>query len=574
VLRSRRESDSTRDRLAEFSSVEAVAVFLISLLVAAIVFAYLSDRLGFTIAPMPILVIGLSAAMAYSLGVRSRLSAPTAIGAENRALTTTVFIVLVLATFGWLLWMARPYFLPLGGESDLTHHLQLVDYIEQRWRLPHDLAAFTQIGNMSNYTPGSHLLAALAGAWTRTDGLHMVHPLLALTVALKAGLIFLIVIRLLPVDVPRLPIAVTSVLLLLLPYDYVIGSFARYSFYAQVIAELFAVAMWWALTIWDARPSPAAALLFGVTGMATFLSWPVWIGPPALALTALMLLRTDVRLSARLRDVALALGPIAIVGLLHALGRIAAFGIAGTGGAVFKPTLARLGAAFLVLSLTGLVLALRSARYRTTTLLLAAIGLQTVCLIVVARASHADSPYLAIKMIHLALYPLAACAALTLASVWQALWRIERIHAMPWIARRQTLVAWAMVAIVGVTLTRGLAAHRLPPPTITQDLFLAGRWARAHVPVNCVEYFVPNDSTAYWLQYSVLGNAMIQPGVPLPVLVFRDNVERWIARTAHPFAIADLAVLPRDVRDEIEVLAKFGEIVVGKRRGATGCTGD
>ena len=69
------------------------------------------------------------------------------------------------------------------------------------------------------------------------------HPLLALSLGLKAGLLFLIVVRLLPPDVPRLPIALAAVLLLLLPYDFVVGSFARYSFYAQVIAELFAVAM-------------------------------------------------------------------------------------------------------------------------------------------------------------------------------------------------------------------------------------------------------------------------------------------------------------------------------------------
>jgi hypothetical protein len=67
---------------------------------------------------------------------------------------------------------------------------------------------------------------------------------------------------------------------------------------------------------------------------------------------------------------------------------------------------------------------------------------------------------------------------------------------------------------------------------------------------------------------------MIQPGAPPRVFVFRDNVERWIRRTAHPFAIADLSVLPRDVRDDIEELARFGEIAVGKRRGTSGCTSD
>jgi len=562
------------DHVEGFTAAEAVAVFAITLLVAAIVLGYLADRLGLAIAPLPLLLISATVAAAAGLGVRSRFSDLPPSGSENRDLTPGVFAVIVLSTVAWMLWLARPHFLPLGGEGDLTHHLQLIDYIEQHWRLPHDVAAFIQMGNMSNYTPGSHVLAALAGAWTRTDGLHMMHPLLALSLGLKAGLLFLIVVRLLPPDVPRLPIALAAVLLLLLPYDFVFGSFARYSFYAQVIAELFAVAMWWALTLWDVRPSSAAAILFGIAGMATFLSWPVWIGPPVLALLVMMLLRGDVPLIDRARFAALALAPIVAVALLHALGRIAAVGIAGTGGAVFRPTLSRLGWPFVVLSLVGMALALRNARYRTTTLLLAAIALQSLCLLAVARASHADSPYLAIKMIHLALYPLAACAALALATLWQTVSRMEFLPRTGRQAQHASLMAWGLVAIAAVVLGRGVAAHQLPPPTITQDLVLAGRWARGHVPVNCVEYFVPNDSTAYWLHYSALGNAMIQPGVPEPVTVFRDNIERWINRTAHPFAIADLAVLPRDVRDDLEILARFGSIAVGRRRGTTGCSGD
>jgi hypothetical protein len=48
---------------------------------------------------------------------------------------------------------------------------------------------------MIDYSPGIHVLAVLAGAWTRTSGLQTVYPLVALSVAIKAGFIFLIARR-------------------------------------------------------------------------------------------------------------------------------------------------------------------------------------------------------------------------------------------------------------------------------------------------------------------------------------------------------------------------------------------
>ncbi|MGH9144613.1 MAG: hypothetical protein ACRD2I_26030, partial [Vicinamibacterales bacterium] len=87
---------------------------------------------------------------------------------------------------------------------------------------------------MIDYTPGLHLLAALAGSWLRRDGLHVVHGLVAMTVALKAGLVFLIARRLMPDGVPRSPFALVAALMLWLPRAFFIGSFMEQSFLAQV----------------------------------------------------------------------------------------------------------------------------------------------------------------------------------------------------------------------------------------------------------------------------------------------------------------------------------------------------
>src|SRR5262245_57330492 len=252
--------------------------------------AYAIDRLGFTIAPVFVLVVAVAVAAFAFVSLRAEPS-----GAGE----TLALAAIVAATLAYLLWLARPSLLPLGSGPDLTHHLMLVDYIEHHWRLPHDPALGAVMGEMVHYTPGLHLLAALAGAWTRTDGLHVIHPIVALSVAVKAGFVFCIAMRLVPSG-QRVLFALAAVLLLFAPREYFLRSFSEHSFLAQVVSELFAVAMWWALVVWDAQPSIAASAVFAIAGAGAFLTWPVWIGPLLLTLAAIVALRRDVPVRDRL----------------------------------------------------------------------------------------------------------------------------------------------------------------------------------------------------------------------------------------------------------------------------------
>src|SRR5262245_14060572 len=140
--------------------------------------AYAIDRIGLTIAPLAVLVAALATASAVFVRLRP---SPHADRAETLALGAIAASVLA-----YLLWLARPSLLPVGSGPDLTHHLVLVDYIERHWRLVHDPALGAVMGEMADYTPGVHLLAALAGAWARTDGLHAMYSIVAVSVALKA----------------------------------------------------------------------------------------------------------------------------------------------------------------------------------------------------------------------------------------------------------------------------------------------------------------------------------------------------------------------------------------------------
>lgn len=543
---------------------------VIVLPVAAVLASYVLDRLGAAIAPIPVILVSIACGAATLIWFFRSFVRRAAGHGDLAALAGVVSGVLIA-----LLWLAWPELLPTGGGSDLTHHLQLIDFIDQHWRLAHSAADALLIGNMINYTPGSHLLTALAGALIRSDGLHAIYPVLALSVAIKAGLVFLIVRRMLGVR-QHMPIALGSVLLLFLPSDYFIGSFARYSFIAQVVSETFAVAMWMALVLWDERPSWPAAMLFAVAGVGVFLAWPVWIGPPVLVLVAVAMMQGDSPFMTRLRHVGFALGPIAVVAVLHASGRAESVAIVQTGGAAFWPTVARFGWPFLVLAGLGILLAVRQRSCRVAMLLLVAVALQTAALLVVARAGGAESPYMALKMPHFAIYPMAAVAAVAVSRAWRLLGRgVESVVPNAWLRPGWADgVAWVLVVVCAAWTAQRFVSMPRPVPAITEDMYRAGRWARDHAQPDCIEYLVPQDSTSYWLHQAVLRNPMQPlPGSAPPVFFYRDALVRWITGTSFPVTIADLSVVPREVREDLDLLAQFGQVAVGRRRGTIACPG-
>jgi hypothetical protein len=564
------------DALGRLTMAETVAVSAITVFVSVVASSYLLDRFGVTIAPVPVLLLSLVC------GAATLAWCPAGpAGHQSKAtLDLVAFAGIVLAVLAALLWLAWPDLLPIGGGSDLTHHLQLIDFIDRHWRLAHDTPDALLVGNMVNYTPGSHLLAALAGAWVRSDGLHAVHPLVALSVAIKAGLVFLIVRRMLEArgtsESLQTPMAIGGVLLLFLPYDYFIGSFARFSFLAQVVSEMFAVAMWLALVLWNERPSAQAAAIFGIAGVGVFLTWPIWIGPPVLVFLALVV-AGGVRVSiARWRYLAWAVAPIAIVAALHALGRAESVAIVQTGGAAFAPTVSRFGWPFLLLTAAGSVIAVRDRSNRVIVMLLAAVVLQTLGLLLAARVGGADSPYMALKMPHFAIYPMAAAAVLPISAAFQLFVRVVETTASDgWLKRLgMDPLVWVLIVACGAATGARIVSAPRSAPAITEDVYRAGRWARDHVQPGCVEYLVLHDSTSYWLHHAVLGNPMQPaPGAAPPVFFYRVALVRWITGTSFPVTIADLSVVPREVREDLDVLARFGHVVVGRRRGTTACPG-
>jgi hypothetical protein len=547
------------------SPAERAALAPTAALASAVVVAYLADAAGLPLMPGATLAsAALAAAAAAARGAQVRT------GGRGAAMTCLPATGAVLA---YLVWLGWPALLPLGGGPDLAHHLLLVDFIERQRQLPHGPALAAAMGEMWAYTPGAHLLAVLAGAWTGTDGFRAIYPVVAVSVALKAGFVCLIARRALPDNSAGVPLAVTAVLLMLLPRAYVVGAFAHDSFFAQVVGELFAVAMWWAIVAWSAAPSIPGAATVGLMGAATFLTWPIWIGPPVIVGLFGFLRFSRCSRFSRFSHVLVGLGPVAAVAALHAAGRTGYLAVARTSGAVIVPSLATLGAGLPLFAAAGLVVSLLDARGRagsagstgstgspaagSVPVFLSATLLQAAALYAVAKFTGADTPYMALKMVYLAMYPMAVLGAVAIARGTGSTGSAGSL-----------VTAWAAALAIGAVAVPPLVQAARPVPAVSMNLYDAGRWTRDHVPPACVDYIVPSADTAYWLHLAVLGNPRASARTAeVDRESMRDVIGRWIEGRGRTFAIADLSVVPDEVRQRAEVVRPFGRAAVIRGSG-------
>jgi asparagine N-glycosylation enzyme membrane subunit Stt3 len=258
----------------------------------------------------------------------------------------------------------------------------------------------------------------------------------------------------------------------------------------------------------------------------------------------------------------IALAPIAAAAAVHAIGRTAAVGILGMSSVAIYPSAATMGTPFIGLALGGIAVAATERRARPVAIVAAAIALQTAALLVLARTKHAAMPYMALKMCYLAIYPGAVGGAIGVRRLLDA----ARPDNRRWFA-------WAFVAVLAAVVARQSFAAAKPVPVVSDALYDAGRWTRTHLDPACVDYLVADDDTAYWLHLAVLGNARAAPrSVISDTYEPKQALIRWVLPGGLPYAlVGKLDDLPNDIRSNVDVVARFGEAAVVKRRGASSC---
>jgi len=136
---------------------------------------------------------------------------------------------------------------------------------------------------------------------------------------------------------------------------------------------------------------------------------------------------------------------------------------------------------------------------------------------------------------------------------------------------RTAAAAWVAVAAIAVVAARPLAAAPRPKPVVTNDVLHAAEWAKAHASPACIDYLTRDLYTAYWLHLAVLGQPRAS-GRAMDDATFQPKqaLVRWILPGSLEYAVTDdLEALPRDVRDNVDVVARFNKAAVVRRRGPT-----
>jgi hypothetical protein len=518
-----------------------------------ILISWVADAAHLPLAAWPLFTtsVVLAVVMIHMGFTRHGMRRDTAAGAATLLLTA--------AFSAYALWLAWPSLFPLGNGPDIVHHLTLIHFIQRHGALPHDPVLGAYLGEMSSYTPGSHLFAATFARLLGIDGVRIVQPVVAVFVGLKAGLIVVMLLRLFR-ETRHTAIAIAGALLLLVAHAYLLQSFTQYGFYSQVVAEAFAIGMLWAAVLWNERPTLGAATLAGLCGAATVLCWPVLLPPPAAGVLASMTVHHSVPRTTRIWHACAALAPGGVVLAVYTAMHASSAGILSSGGSVLTPSARLFGWPLLALTAVGVGLAIRrSAAWLPVLAFAAACVAQIAALVVVQAYLHATNFYLAFKTMHLLVYAIVAFAALPL-------------HAIT--ARRRSRVVWLVPLLVLFWISRTDLPLRPMHSPFTEPVYRAGMWAREHVPAQCVDYFVADWLTGYWLHIDVLGNARASERMRTERFDEATAIGRWIERRGLDFAIADdVGGLPVDVRPEGRVLQRFGPAAVLQRvDGRFSCT--
>ena len=199
--------------------------------------------------------------------------------------------------------------------------------------------------------------------------------------------------------------------------------------------------------------------------------------------------------------------------------------------------------------------------------MLIALAVQAATLWIGAKTDGAATPYLAYKMMYLAIYPLAVLGGVAFGRL------LAGADARAVTSPRAQFAGWVVAAILMVTIVRPAFREPRGVPIVSTDLYEAGQWARDNVGAACMDYLVADANTAYWLHFAVLGNARASARTAeVDRYDPRAAIGHWItADQAQGFAIVDQRLLPDEVRSRVEEIARFGSAAVIARPGASRC---
>jgi len=135
-------------------------------------------------------------------------------------------------------------------------------------------------------------------------------------------------------------------------------------------------------------------------------------------------------------------------------------------------------------------------------------------------------------------------------------------------------LSWVIAALLVILVVRPVLNAPRSIPVVDLDLNAAGQWLRANGGGTCSDYLVADAETAYWLHLAVLGNPRSTERMrELDRYDPRAAMAPWITAEGRSYAIADLRLLPAEVRSRVQIVTQIGNAAVIARPDATikGC---
>ncbi|MEM8533992.1 MAG: hypothetical protein AAGF95_24315 [Chloroflexota bacterium] len=450
--------------------------------------------------------------------------------------------------------LARPTLLPIGTSGDAVLHTIHANWIYERDALPQsDDRTWEYLGEMAVYPPGVALIVVAVAQATGQTPLDVIYPVVVLVGAMSVALAVVLAVstRKTPLRWWYLPLLLTIPLLILAHRGYTVNAYMDQSFYPMAFG-VFWVLLAGGWLIVEPQHNRLAILQLALVIMALVATYPLWSPIPAM-FAAIVLLIGAAPWRRKLVDVALAIGPGVLLGVVVLLPRLST-GIAllEHEGTVAPPQLLDLIPLWLAVPAIALVALSRGGR-----LLLMFIGVALFHMLALVLA--AQQGISAVYHSHKVLFVIVPLSA---AVVGAALLHLERIKPTIW----QPV---AVVALGGVLLVTN-SFRVVPPPAyhpLNEDMIAATRWIEATYPDEAEDVIAVNSNPGpqpYWLQVGLLGQKREIEHMLLAVAP--PTTESWIVHEEHPdLAIAvDLQQPPPGAA----IAAQFGSVAVLERSEA------
>ena len=449
------------------------------------------------------------------------------------------FAGIVAVVTVYMILPAWPALLPPSHHYDSVHPVALANYIYQTESLPHDFTGTQPPYYPPGYPVGGAAMVALVSHWLGRVPIDTLHPLISFVLGLTAGLLYLMVRRMLRGLRFAIPLAILATLLLFTAWEYFPGSLNERYFFGQVFAQFFALVGFFHLMNYVRVPDTPTLIAILASLAAILFSHPSPLLAPTLALGLVLAERLRVNPRQAIVHGAIVAVGLGLVTWSYVLPRLAAWvGQTGYGEAV-PFGVDSIGVMLPLLALVGFGLSLR-ARWRGRAwigcMMLAAILAQPVALFFGQFILPSIGTYYFEKSIYLLIYPLALFAAIALAEAAEfvaaglagsqsvmlstfAAFSVNSAKHLPARTPRpfaalgvilERAQSAALPAIIwGATALGALLILVLFPPRPFAPLTLSeldvARWAQHNLDTNNLGYVSPIREDAYWIQVAVFG---------------------------------------------------------------------